>query len=136
MLWHLASSPAFLERADGLFVPADFDPVIAELDRRGLEHVFASYWPAYRILFETNERIVAAEAHIPSIGIAKGRVVPRVPRTDDESRHRAYDTVVRADPGAGYVLLRDVPRTSRRGRCSNAEATFARSSTASRSTGL
>ena len=109
VLWHLTSSPAFLERADGLFVPADFGPVIAELDRRGLEHVFASYWPAYRIDFETDERIVAAEAHIPSIGIANGRVVPRVPRTDDESRHRAYDRVVRADPGAGYVLLRDAP---------------------------
>ena len=97
VLWHLTSSPAFLERADGLFVPTDFDPVIAELDRRGLEHVFASYWPAYRILFETDERIVAAEAHIPSVGIAAGRVVPRVPRTDDESRHRAYDTIVGAD---------------------------------------
>ena len=98
-----------MERADGLFVPADFDPVIAELERRGLEHVFASYWPAYRIAFETDERLVAAEAHIPSIGIAHGRVVPRVPRRDDESRHRAYDTVVRADPNAGYVLLRDAP---------------------------
>ena len=109
VLWHLTSSPAFVERADGLFVPADFDPVIAELERRGLEHVFASYWPAYRIAFETDERLVAAEAHIPSIGIAHGRVVPRVPRRDDESRHRAYDTVVRADPNAGYDLLRDAP---------------------------
>jgi 4-amino-4-deoxy-L-arabinose transferase-like glycosyltransferase len=107
VLWHLTSSPAFVQRADGLFVPADFDPVIAELDRRGLAHVFASYWPAYRIDFETGERIVAAEAHIPSVSIERRRVVPRVPRRHDEIRHRAYDTIVRADPNAGYVLLRD-----------------------------
>jgi hypothetical protein len=109
VLWHLTSAPAFVERADGLFVPVDFDPVIAELDRRRLAHVFASYWPAYRIDFETRERIVAAEAHIPSVGIVRGRVVPRAPRSQDESRHREYDTVVRGDPNAGYVLLRDTP---------------------------
>ena len=107
MLWHLSSAPAFVERADGLFVPRNFGPVIAELERNGSSHVFASYWPAYRIDYETDERIIAAEARLPSIGIAAGRVVPRVPRTDDESRHRAYDTIVRADPGTGYVLLRD-----------------------------
>jgi len=109
VLWHLTTAPAFVERADGLFVPADFDPVIAELDRRDLVHVFASYWPAYRIDFETDERIVAAEAHIPSVGIVRGRVLPRLPLRHDESRHRAYDTAVRADPNAGYVLLRDAP---------------------------
>lgn len=105
VLWHLTSAPAFVERADGLFVPVDFDPVIAELDRRGLEHVFASYWPAYRITFETGERIVAAEARLPTLADRNGRVLPRVPRKYDESRHPAYDTVVRADPNAGFVVL-------------------------------
>ena len=32
-------------------------------------------------------------------------MLPRVPRKYDESRHPAYDTVVRADPNAGYVVL-------------------------------
>ena len=32
-------------------------------------------------------------------------MLPRVPRKYDESRHPAYDTVVRADPNAGFVVL-------------------------------
>lgn len=109
VLSHLASSPEFVQRADGLFVPSDFDPLVAELDRRGLDRVFASYWVAYRTTFETRERIVAAEAALATIAPEGGRVVPALPRAADESRHPAYDTTVRADPDAGYVLVRDAP---------------------------
>jgi len=109
VLWHLTSSPAFAERADGLFVPSGFGPLISELDRRGLDRVFASYWIAYRLDFETRERIVAAEATWSTIAAEPGRVVPRIPIGPDENRHPAYDAAVRADPNAGFVLLRDTP---------------------------
>ena len=95
-----------LQRADGLFVPRDFSPLLAELERNGPKHVFASYWPAYRLDFESRERIVAAEARLPELAIVGGRVVPPVPKSYDESRHLEYFAVVRADPNAGFVLLR------------------------------
>jgi hypothetical protein len=71
--------------------------------------VFASYWPAYRIDFESRERVIAAEAAVKFLVALKaedGRVLPPKPLRMDESRHPAYDSVVRADPGAGFVLLR------------------------------
>ena len=69
--------------------------------------MFASYWPAYRIDFETRERIVAAEARLPTLYVDGDRVVPLTPKAADESRHPEYDTIVRADPNAGFVLLAD-----------------------------
>ena len=106
VLWHLTSSAAFVERADGLFVPRDFDPLISELERHGPKHLFASYWVAYRTDFETRERILIAEARLTPLSAQGARVVPRAPTRSDESRHPEYDTVVRADPNAGFVLLR------------------------------
>ena len=106
VLWHLTSSPAFVERADGLFVPSDFGPLVSELERNGPRHVFASYWPAYRIDFETRERIVAAEATLKTLSRRGGRILPQRPTEPDESRHPEYDAVVRADPNAGWVLMR------------------------------
>ncbi len=106
VLWHLSSSPEFYRRADGLFVPRDFRPLVAELEQKGPAHVFAGYWIAYRLDFETRERIIAAEATLPSLGVEQGRVVPLTPRKRDENRHPAYDTIVRADKSAGFVLLK------------------------------
>ena len=105
--------------------PADFGPVIAELDRRGLEHVFASYWPAYRIDFETDERIVAAEAH-------SRRSASRMAGWCRASRGRTTRAGIGPTTGSfaptraratSCSAMR--PRTSRRGGCSNAQATCA-----------
>jgi hypothetical protein len=114
VLWHLSSAPAFIARADGLFVPRDFGPVIAELERNGPRHVFASYWPAYRIDYETRERIIAAESRLPSTVLRGDRVVPKTPTRSDESRHPEYFTVVRRDPDAGFVLLRTARELGRK----------------------
>ena len=108
-LTHLATAPAFVERADGLFVPKDFDPLVSALESRGLDHVFASYWIAYRLDFETRERITAAEATFSTLEVDGDRVLPRTPVGPDENRHPAYDAAVRAHPDPGYVLLRDAP---------------------------
>ena len=65
--------------------------------------MFASYWPAYRIVFETRERIVAAESRLTATALRGGRVVPRTPTKLDESRHPEYFTVVLRHPDAAFV---------------------------------
>ena len=110
VLWHLSSAPAFVERADGVFVPRNFDSLIAYLETHGPRNVFAGYWIAYRTDFESRERIVAAEAKLTTIAVRGGRVVPSEPRKSDENRHQEYDAVVRADPDAGFVVLRATAR--------------------------
>ena len=113
VLWHLSSSPVFVERADGLFVPRDFAPLVAYLETHGPRRVFAGYWIAYRTDFESRERLVAAETDLRAVSIRDGRVVPRAPREADDSRHAEYYAEVRADPDAGFVLLREKPRGAR-----------------------
>ena len=109
VLWQLTTSPEFEQRADGLFVPRTFAPLIEELERNGPKRLFAGYWVAYRLDFETDERLVAAEATFPTLSRSGERVVPRRPTRSDESRHAEYDAIVRADPDAGFVLLREPP---------------------------
>lgn len=41
--------------------PPSFKPLIAELDRLGVHRVYSSYWVAYRLAFESNERIIAVK---------------------------------------------------------------------------
>jgi hypothetical protein len=113
VLWHLSSSPVFVERADGLFVPRDFAPLVAYLETHGPRRVFAGYWIAYRTDFESRERLVAAETNLRAVSIRDGRVIPRAPREADDSRHAEYYAEVRADPDAGFVLLREKPRGAR-----------------------
>jgi hypothetical protein len=115
VLWHLSSSPDFVERADGLCIPRDFGPLIADLEQNGPRHVFATYWVAYRLDFETRERIVAAEATLSTLVVRDGRIVPLVPMSADENRHPEYDTVVRADPNAAFVLLQGANEDGRVG---------------------
>ena len=66
---------------------------------------------AYRLNFETNLRIVATETTIKTVAERQGgRVLPdALTGKPDENRHAAYDAVVRADPYAGFVLLRNGP---------------------------
>ena len=40
--------------------PRDLGPLISALDKLGLDHVYADYWIAYRLDFDTRERIIAA----------------------------------------------------------------------------
>jgi Dolichyl-phosphate-mannose-protein mannosyltransferase len=107
VLIQVASSPEYDRRADGQYIPRDFAPLVAELDRRGLARVYSNYWIAYRLDFETRERIIAAEALLYSLAVRGGTVAPRVPTRPDDNRYKPYDTKVRATPSSGYVLLRD-----------------------------
>lgn len=105
VLLHVASSNEYERRADGLFIPSDFTPLIAGLDRRGIDRVFTGYWIAYRLNFESRERLIAAEASLHRLSVDDGRVVPQVPTRPDDNRHRPYDTTVRSSPNPAWVLL-------------------------------
>jgi hypothetical protein len=41
--------------------PRDFRPLISTLDRLGVHYVYSSHWVAYRLAFETNERIIGVK---------------------------------------------------------------------------
>jgi hypothetical protein len=49
------------DRADAPFLSPDLRPLRRELEARGVRHVYASYVPAYRLAFESGERIVASQ---------------------------------------------------------------------------
>jgi dolichyl-phosphate-mannose-protein mannosyltransferase len=65
--------------------PDNMQPLIGLLERKGQNRVFADYWVAYRIDFESNERIIAT-----STGF---------------SRNADYDRIVRAAPNPAYVFV-------------------------------
>ena len=50
-----------LDRAQPPFLLADLAPVRRLLESRGLRHAYASYGPAYRLTWESGERIVASQ---------------------------------------------------------------------------
>ena len=105
-LSHLSSSRAYDQRADGLFVPHDLDPLVAALDARGITRVFADYWVAYRLDFATRERIVAAETNMATVRRrGDGRILPDRPQNHTESRYPAYDTLVRRLDRPPYALI-------------------------------
>lgn len=66
---------------------ADLQPLQDALRREGIRHVYTDYWTAYRLTFESNERIVAAP--IPG---------------DEAVRYPLYQQQVAADPSAGIVI--------------------------------
>jgi len=91
-------------RADGLDVPADFDPLVQQLDRLGVERVYADYWVAYRLAFETGERIIAAQA--PFVGEYRRVGKHRVIVSTGFMRYPPYEPVVRLSPRPAHVVLR------------------------------
>ena len=63
----------------------DLDPLVDLLDEEGVERVFADYWIAHRLDFETDERIIAAPLQ--------------------DIRHVPYEAAVRDDPTPAYVTF-------------------------------
>lgn len=67
-------------------VPNDLTPLLRVLERGGADRVLANYWIAYRISFESRERIVAT-----STGFV---------------RYEPHDRLVRSTPTRAYVFVR------------------------------
>jgi hypothetical protein len=105
-LYRMNGSPYFGERADGMFVPADLGGLITELNRLGVDRVYADYWVAYRLDYETDERIIAAESPQEVYAPAGRRVVVL---DNDHVRYPPYVDEVTHSPRPGHVILAGSP---------------------------
>lgn len=104
-------TPRTVTHADGLgprhtvqWVPRDLGPLIAELDRLRLRHVYAEYWLAYRLNFDTDERLVAAGNAFQDVSVVDGQAVPSTPEPD---RYPPYGREIR-DSRHGFVFYRQI----------------------------
>jgi len=82
--------------------PRDLGPLVVTLDRLRLDRVYADFWLSYRLTFETDERIVAAQSKLQDV----------VARNSDLGatrhpfiRHRAYERLVESGRH-GFVFFR------------------------------
>jgi hypothetical protein len=91
--------------------PRNLQPLIGTLDRLGVDHVYATYWLAYRLDFETRERIVAAENRLTAIRFVGN---DGVPAPDPEIRYPPYASEVAADARHGFVFFNREPGRAER----------------------
>jgi hypothetical protein len=83
--------------------PRDLGPLIATLDRLGLDRVYADFWLAYRLTFDTDERIVASQNKFTQVRFADGQAfASRHPFI----RYPPYERKVEA-ARHGFVLFRE-----------------------------
>ena len=86
-------------------VPASIQPVLDTLRAHHLADAFASYWIAWRITFESDEKIVGAPANYPHPTIREGRVHPGVAANDRGTGTRYYNEVDAARNAAHVFVL-------------------------------
>jgi 4-amino-4-deoxy-L-arabinose transferase-like glycosyltransferase len=90
-------------------VPRSFTPLAEALERRGIHAVYANYWIAYKLAFDSRERIVATEYPYTSLVERGGQLVPApTPAT----RYPPWQSRVEHAPHAFVVFRHDpMPRT-------------------------
>lgn len=91
-------------------VPADLDPLVGLLDREGVEHAFANYWIAWRITYESDERILAVESGTGKHWLRGGRIEPVF---GDPGRYPPFYREVIAGRDAAYVFIEKSSRDLR-----------------------
>lgn len=116
----LALSGVTLRKMDGwrnstpaappAIAPRGIGPLLRILDRAHIDRVYAQYWIAYRIDFETDEHIVAAESKLVTLRFEHGRPFPA---SSPGIRWRPYIREVNASPRVGFVFV-DWPRDANR----------------------
>jgi dolichyl-phosphate-mannose-protein mannosyltransferase len=84
------------------WVPRDLGPLVSVLDTLGLDHVYADYWLAYRLDFDTRERVVAVENRFTGLTFELGQAIPSF---QPDVRYRPYDRKVRR-ARHGFVFYR------------------------------
>ena len=82
--------------------PRDLGPLVATLDGLGLDRVYATFWLAYRLDFDTRERIIAAQSKLLEVAFAGGQAVPPHNPT---IRYEPYERKVQA-ACHGFVFFR------------------------------
>jgi hypothetical protein len=109
----IALSAATLDRMQTYFetvpaqppaAPRDLRPLGSVLDDLRLDRVYADFWLAYRLTFDTDERIIAAQNKFTGVRFDGGQAVA--------SRHPfirwpQYERDVEAAPRRGFVLFRE-----------------------------
>jgi len=83
--------------------PRDLRPLTSTLDRLGVSRIYADFWLAYRLDFDTNERIIAAQNKFQRLTFVNGVAIAS---HHPYIRHRAYERVVESDPDHGFVFFR------------------------------
>ena len=83
--------------------PRNLAPLVSTLDRLRLRHVYADYWLAYVLDFDTKERIVAAQSRFGGVRFAGG---PAIVSHDPVTNWVAYERRVDAAPRSALVLFR------------------------------
>jgi hypothetical protein len=105
---HSRSKYWFGSLGDHSPLPRDFDPLIARLDRLGIRRVYASYWIAYRLTFESDGRIVAAQIRPEALRVTpEGVVVPKPNDPDLGSRRPGYGALVAQVTAPALVIARE-----------------------------
>jgi hypothetical protein len=99
--------PARTTNAKGLgprhatqWVPRNLSGLISTLKSLGLDHVYADYWLAYRLDFDSDEHIVAVENRFTHVTFDRGQAIPspvpdgvRAPSLDREVRQARHGFV-------------------------------------------
>jgi hypothetical protein len=107
----LAISIATLERMETYFsevapqppmAPRDLGPLISALDDLGLDRVYADFWLSYRLTFDTEERIVAAQSKLERVGLVNGEAIAA---RHPFSRYRPFEREVEGSRH-GFVFFR------------------------------
>jgi hypothetical protein len=83
--------------------PRDLGPLIATLDAYGLNRVYSTYWVAYRLDFDTRERIIASQSKLEHVRFVDG--VAR-PFHNPNARWQPYERTVDAAPRPGFVFFK------------------------------
>jgi hypothetical protein len=97
--------------------PAELAPAIKVLEQSGIDRVLANYWIAYRLTFETSERIIASSSghwrYQPYREVVQseplpGRVFVAGSKTERALRERLLSSGYRRVVAGGYIVY--VPR--------------------------
>jgi len=96
-----------LAHSDGVAVPSDLGPLLRTLEAHDVRHAYADYWIAWRVVFESREKIIAVPGRGRVLGAASGSG-----RRDpgEAGRYPPYYRAVTASPTAAYVFMAGSPR--------------------------
>ena len=86
------------------WVPRDLGPLISTLDRLDLDRVYAEYWLAYRLSFDSEERIIAAQNEFKDVTFEGGVAIPPSPVN---LRYEPYERQVER-ARHGFVFYREI----------------------------
>jgi Dolichyl-phosphate-mannose-protein mannosyltransferase len=75
---HTLAHNAELNEQAAPTVPNDFHPLIRTLDRLGVHYVYSTHWIAYRLAFESNERIIGVKNDFTSVTFSHGQAQPSI----------------------------------------------------------